>query len=432
MPPTPQLPLTDLRGGARLAIDTVGGITSLVEALHVQIARAPTRLAGPVVGGAVRGIGALVYRSIRAVTGTVGGGIDLALRAAAPALRRIEPWPAREAVLAALNGVLGDYLHATGNPLAIPMGLRYADGTLVLSPLLTPAVAPVAVPGTAPGAAPAIAPGHVPALAAAPPAAGPDVLLLVHGLCMNHAAWQRNGQDHGAALARDLGFTPLYLHYNTGLHVSTNGRALAQLLETLFTAWPVPLRRLTIVAHSMGGLVARSACHYAQAAGLDWRARLRELVFLGTPQQGAPLERGGHWIDLLLAQTPYTAPFARLGRIRSAGITDLRHGLVLDEEWQGQDRFARHAAQRSALPLPADVACHAIAASRRPPPPAGTTHRRLASDGLVPVASALGRHRSPRLALHFAPQRQWIAYGCGHLDLLERADVYERIRGWLA
>jgi hypothetical protein len=403
-PALPPPPLAGLRGGARLAVDAVAGITSLVEALHVQIAQTPTRLAGRPVGGTVRGIGTLVYRSIHTVTAVVGGGIDLALRAAAPALARIEPWPARAVVQAALNGVLGDHLQASGNPLALPMVLRQAGG----EPL--PASTPLAL--------------------SAP--AGPDLLLLVHGLCMDHNAWQRNGQDQGAALARELGCTPLFLHYNTGLHVSTNGRALAHLLDALFAAWPVRPRRLTIVGHSMGGLVARSACHYAQAAGLAWRGRLREMVFIGTPQQGAPLERGGHGIDLLLAQTPYTAPFARLGQIRSAGITDLRHGLVLDEEWQGQDRFARQAPGRPALPLPTDVACYAIAASRSAAPPADTAPRRLLGDGLVPVASALGRHRDPRRALDIAPQRQWIAYGCGHLELLQRAEVYERIRSWLA
>ena len=73
---------------------------------------------------------------------------------------------------------------------------------------------------------------------------------------------------------------------------------------------------------------------------MRWPARLDDLVFLGTPHHGAPLERAGNWVDLLLGATPYAAPFARLGKLRSAGITDLRHGNLLDEDWVGRDRFA--------------------------------------------------------------------------------------------
>ena len=133
--------------------------------------------------------------------------------------------------------------------------------------------------------------------------------------------------------ARDLGFTPVYLHYNSGLHVSTNGRALAQQLERLVAQWPRPLERLVLLGHSMGGLLARSALYYGTQAGHRWPARLDDLVFLGTPHHGAPLERAGHWVDLVLGATPYAAPFARLGQVRSAGITDLRHGNLMDGDW---------------------------------------------------------------------------------------------------
>ena len=401
----PRNRLADLRGGSRLAVDAVAGITDLVQALHGRIARAPTALGGPLVGGAVDGITALVYKSIRGVTRAVGGGIDLALGAAAPALGQIESSPVREALLAALNGVLGDYLAATGNPLAIPMRLRRHGRPLTLTRE---------------------------ALAAAYPAPRARLLLLVHGLCMNDLAWRRNGHDHGTALARALHASRIDLHYNSGLHISTNGHALAHLLEALVAAWPMPVQEIAILAHSMGGLVARSAQHSAQAAGLAWPGKLRRLVFLGTPHHGAPLERGGHWIDLLLEQLPVTAPFARLGKIRSAGITDLRHGLVLDEEWQGRDRFARHAPPRRPLPLPAGVECYAVAATTGT---AGTTggglRQKLLGDGLVPVSSALGEHRDPRLALAFAPERRWIAGGCNHLDLLSSPEVYARLHNWL-
>jgi len=247
---------------------------------------------------------------------------------------------------------------------------------------------------------------------------------------MNDLQWARDGHNHGAALAQDLGYMPVYLHYNTGLHVSTNGRAFADALEALVAAWPVPLEELAIVAHSMGGLVTRSAHEIGTAAGHRWPQVLRKLVFLGTPHHGAPLERGGHWIDTVLGKTPYIAPLERLGRIRSAGITDLRHGSVHDEDWQGRDRFAHGKDPRRPLPLPRDVRCYAIAGTiggAKAP-----LRDQVLGDGLVPVPSALGQHRDARFTLAFPKSHQWIAGGTSHFDLLGRAAVYGRIRKWLA
>ncbi len=221
----------------------------------------------------------------------------------------------------------------------------------------------------------------------------------------------------------------MYLHDNTGLHVSTNGHALALQLEQLVAQWPQPLEHLVLLARSMGGLVARSALHAAAAAGRRWPARVDDLVFLGTPHHGAPLERAGNWVDVVLGATPYAAPFACLGKLRSAGITDLRYGNVLDEDWRGRDRLARSPDRRRPLPLPAGVRCFAIAATTGAQP--GDGRDRLFGDGLVPVDSALGRHPSASRTLGFAPERQWIGCGMGHLDLLSRAEVCAQLRPWL-
>jgi pimeloyl-ACP methyl ester carboxylesterase len=256
------------------------------------------------------------------------------------------------------------------------------------------------------------------------------LLLLVHGLCMNDLAWRRNGGDHGDVLARQLQASRIDVHYNTGLHISTNGHALAQLLDALVAAWPVQVQQITIVGHSMGGLVARSAHHAAQSAGLRWAGTLRNLVFLGTPHHGAPLERGGNWIDLLLEQTPYTEPFARLGKIRSAGITDLRHGLVLDQQWQGRDRFAGRGLPPAGVPLPQGVRCFTVAATTGASD--DRLRHRLLGDGLVRVPSALGEHPDPRRALAFPPGHSWIARRCSHLDLLGSDAVCRQMLAWLA
>ncbi len=402
MPKRIPVSANDLRGYGRLAVEATIGITELVENLHRNIQRAPGILAEPT-QAPTKGITGLVYRSIRGVTRLVGSGIDAALAQLAALLGPASDFSnQREALLAALNGVLGDHLAASANPLAIPMQLRREGRTLVL---------------------------NAKGLAAAIREPTEKILLLAHGLCMNDLQWRRNGHDHGAALAADGGYTPLYLHYNSGLHISSNGRAFAELVEDLLRGWPVQVRELVIIGHSMGGLVARSACHYAQDARQAWLRHLHKLVFLGTPHQGAPLERAGNWVDTILGKSPYTAAFARLGKIRSAGITDLRHGSVLDADWIDSDRFTRGQRKPVFVPLPQGVQCYAIAASMAAK--SSALRERILGDGLVPLASALGQHANPQRCLHFTKARQWIGYRMNHLDLLERKEVHAKLREWL-
>ncbi len=396
-----RLHAVDLRGVNRLTIAGIAGIVDLVEAMHHNIAIIPRMIARPK-PDRTSGITRLVYRSIHGVVGLVGHGLNTVLARLAPLLGPDSSWPGREALLAALNGVLGDYLEASNNPLAITMRLRRGGIGL---------------------------PCEREPLAAAIPQASGKLVVLLHGLCMNDLQWKRNRHDHGAALARDLAYTPLYLHYNSGLHVSTNGRALAEQLETLVRLWPVPLTELVLIGHSMGGLIARSALHYGAQARHEWPQRVAKLVFLGTPHHGAPLERGGNWVDLSLGVSKYSAPLARIGKIRSAGITDLRFGNLVDEDWNDRDRFSRSGDRRVVVPLPNGVACFAIAATTGKT--AGDLASRLLGDGIVPLASALGRHANPRLALSFDASRQWVAYGTNHLDLLSRTAVYGQIKRWL-
>ena len=381
-----------------MVIDATKRVTDVVEGMHVTIASGPAILGRPLAIPA-RAITGLVYGSIRGVTHVVGAAIDVVLAQLGPLLGKSAPGPERAAFVAALNGVVGDYLSETGNPLAIEMRLCHAGQPLDVEKA---------------------------ALQTALRAATGKLLVLVHGSSMNDLQWSRAGHDHGADLARDLGYTPIYLRYNSGLHISTNGRAFADLLERLVAEWPVPIEDFVIVGHSMGGLVARSACHVGEQASQAWRTKLKTLVCIGSPHLGAPLERGGNWLELAIGLSAYSAPLARLAKLRSAGVTDMRHGNVLDEQWTGRDRFARATELRKALALPEGVRCYAIA---------GTTTRapakKLRGDGIVPVESALGRHKRPELALAFPEDHQWIGYGIGHLELLNRSEVYETLRAWL-
>jgi pimeloyl-ACP methyl ester carboxylesterase len=384
-----------LRGASKLAIEATIGVTELVEAMHRTIAGGPAILGKPFAGPA-RALTGIAYKGVRGVTKVVGGSLDLALERLAPRLGESVPGPQREALLAALNGTLGDYLAETGNPLAIEMRFRRAGHALDLDRN---------------------------SLRLALPGATSKLVLLVHGSSMNDLQWTRRGHNHGHALARDFGYTPIGVHYNSGLHVSTNGRRLALLLEQLVDVWPVEISEIAVLAHSMGGLVVRSACHYGERR--RWRSKLKKLVCIATPHHGSTLERAGNWLGLLIGISRYSAPLAALGRIRSAGVTDLRFGNVVDEDWEGRDRFSHTGDSRKPVPLPDGVACFAIAGTTAP-----RARRALPGDGLVAVNSALGKHSSEALTLAFPVAHQWIAFGIGHVELLSRIEVYEQIREW--
>jgi pimeloyl-ACP methyl ester carboxylesterase len=388
-----------IRGISRLVFDAVEGTTGIVERMHANIAAGALPF-GEGSDGRTRGITGLVYASIRLVNAAARATFDRTLRTLAPSLAPTWADPRWDAAVSITNGILGDHLAASDNPLTIRMCLRRSGQALRLDEELSSAVENPTE----------------------------KVLVLVHGLCRNDRQWTRRGHDHGAELSRELGYSPVYLHYNTGRHVSENGREFASLLERLLRRWPASVEELTIVAHSMGGLVARSACHYG--AQSNWRKKLRKLVFLGTPHHGAPLERLGNWLQTAAGISPYSAPLSRLGMIRSAGVTDLRYGNLLDEDWMSDCRFANAGDRRQPMPLPEGVRCYAIAATT------GRRERdlsdRLFGDGLVPIRSALGRHQKADRALAFPESHQWIGYGMNHLDLLDRPEVFATLRDWLS
>ena len=385
---------TDARAAARLAVDATLGLTSLVEAMHARIASGPGRK-GP---ERTTGITGLVYRTVRGVTRLVGGGVDALLATLTPMLApAASDTPTRsherEAVVAALNGVLGDHLEASGSPLTTSMGFYSGGERLTL---------------------------EAAALQAALPTATGRVLVLMHGLCMNDLQWTRNGHDHGAVLAQEAGYTPVYLRYNTGRPVHVNGAEFGALMDQLLAAWPHALQRVVLLCHSMGGLVARSALHQGALAGQAWVQQVDDAVFLGTPHHGAPLERAGHGLDILLGAAPYAAPLARLGRVRSAGINDLRHGQLLPGA-----RVRAH----THVPLPAQPRCHAVAATTGAQ--TGDLKSRLWGDGLVGVDSALGRHVDVSRTLHFDARRQLQVQGVNHMELLSDAAVAQALLRWL-
>jgi pimeloyl-ACP methyl ester carboxylesterase len=382
-----------IHGVGRLTIDAVLAVTDIVESLHRRIS--------PLSGlhkkseeEQLSGIGGLVYRNIRNVTQWVGKNIDEPLGAINKTLASEPDSVSSQTLLAALNGVLGDYLFVRDNPLAIPMHFR-RDGQILTNEQLLDVINQ----------------------------SNGTLLIMAHGLCMNDLQWCRNGHDHGAELAKESGMGAIYLHYNSGQHISDNGKQFAALLESLVELADKNLE-INILAHSMGGLVSRSAFHVAENSGHKWPEQLKKLVFLGTPHHGAALEKAGNWIDLILGAHAYTVPFARLVKVRSAGITDLRYGNVQESDWHTTERFEFSGDQRGPLPLPDSVRCFAVATSAK------ESINYPLGDGLVRIKSALGEHQNPAFNLQFPETHKWVGTHINHMQLLNDPEVYQVLKGW--
>ncbi len=392
---------SDLHGLSRLAVDGVIGTSRLVEELHATIARTVVPI-GRAGDGRTRGITGLVYRSIHGVTGLVGNTVNLAFDQVVPRLAPEPSSPRRERFLAVLNGVLGDHLEASSNPLSIPMAFRHNGQAIALTSE---------------------------ALSNVIERPRRRLLICLHGLCMNDLCWHEEDRSVPEDLAAKLGYTPLYLHYNSGRHISSNARELAEQLEQLVSQWPQPIDDMVLLGHSMGGLIARSACHYGLIDKRDWLDQVSTLITLGAPHHGAPLERIGNKVDHLLAISPFSAPFTRLGKVRSAGITDLRHGNLLDGDWQSADRFEATSDSRQPALIPPHIECHAIAATSDKHP--DSLRSCLVGDGLVPVASALGHHDDVQRHFNIPESNQKILTNTGHIELINHPEVYSTLHRWL-
>jgi pimeloyl-ACP methyl ester carboxylesterase len=396
-------PDSKLQGVSRLITDATIGVTDLVESMHNRIVHPPFLPSTPI-QHLITNIAGITYKTIRWSTRLIGGGVDSALGLFASVSDKIETTDEREAISAVLNGVIGDYLEKTENPLEIVMQLRYQAKAIPLD---------------------------TESLDKTYPTINGKILLMVHGSCMNDIQWTRKEHNHGTALAKEFDKTPIYLHYNSGRHISTNGQDLNELLEKLILHWPVPIEELIIIAHSMGGLVTRSALHYGQKQQNSWTKHLKKIIFLGTPHHGASMEQAGNYLDVVLEAVPYARPFARLGKIRSAGVTDLRYGSLLDEDWQNIDRFKMLGDQRQNVSLPKKIECYSIAGVNGKEIKSGSTKLKLLGDNMVGIKSALGQHKDPAKHLNFKKANTWIVYENNHLDLLSNPKVYNKIKKWM-
>jgi len=309
--------------------------------------------------------------------------------------------------LGAANGFFGDRLARDHPDLAVPLGVWQAGREVSLEPA---------------------------ALADAFGDATPRIAVFVHGLCETEDAWRAPypgvtpRPSYGDRLRSDLGITPVFVRYNTGLHVSDNGRALAARLDELVSAWPTRVEKIALIGHSMGGLVARSACHYADQEGCEYTPRISHVICLGTPHLGAPLEKAANVASWPLGRLPETRPFADLFlNGRSAGIKDLRFGSCLEDDWCDcdPDEFLRDRCRECPFLDSATYCFVAATLSTKPGGPGGAV-----GDLLVTYPSASGEGRRRRVP--FAAEHGSHVGGLDHLHLLNHPAVYERIQGWLA
>ncbi|HEY6780981.1 MAG TPA: hypothetical protein VI111_08510, partial [Thermoleophilaceae bacterium] len=350
-------------------------------------------------------ISAGVYAALRGGAHVAGRGAALAVSATGAGEAELSSSAKGAAALAVVNGLIGDELEREGNELQQPLAVR-ADGR------------PVALESVL--------------LAEAFPVARPRLVVFLHGLMETEFAWRigagETRETYATRLRRDLDVTPVEVRYNSGRHISENGRSLADVLERLVAAWPVEVEQIALIGHSMGGLVARSACHQASADGAAWVKRVHHVISLGSPHLGAPLAQGVHVAAAALRALPETRPFGNfLGR-RSGGIRDLRHGSLVDGDWRDCDPDALRAAALAEVPLlPGATHCFVAATiTHSPRHPLG----RLLGDALVLNGSASGRSRTRRIP--FRAEDGFELGGAHHLALLNHPAVYERLRDWLS
>ncbi len=312
--------------------------------------------------------------------------------------------------LSIANGIVGDYLAAEGNGLAQGMAFYHQGRPLPLT--------------------------RRDILAAHPGATG-KIVILVHGLCCNETLFAfpgKPGVDYGALLQKDLGYTPYYLRYNTGLHISENGQALAGLMDELVSVHPERVSEIVLLGHSKGGLVLRSACHYGRVRGAGWVKLVSRVFHLGSPHLGAPLEKLGNAFTWCLKAipSPYTWVAADFINLRSAAIKDLRFGYTVDEEWRGRDPDALLTNNRKSVPLLPNARHYAVAGSLNQDPLHPVS--RIMGDILVRVESAvpgaLPEDAGGRAAPRFDRARTRLFAGLNHFALAAHPEVYGQILDW--
>ena len=382
-------------------------ISTPVEGVHRAIAGRWVGLLTPA-GSRVRpltqsAIGG-VYATVRSAGTLIGGALGSGASRAAKrnTLRPLSRMGRGGTIQAVANAVWGDELDHRGSALSIEMELCSPAGdSIPMEPL---------------------------ALAQTYPDALSRLVVLVHGWSETEQVWNKVPDDDSAAgLATTLesdGRTVLLVRYNTGLHVSTNGLALASLVESLVESWPVPVCQVDLVGHSMGGLVARSAVIAGRDAGHRWAEAAEHLVTLGTPHLGSPIEKGLALLSSSLRIVPESEPIGDFLDLRSSGIKDLRFGAVTQRDRLEPD--PDHSSDRPAASADDHTTRHfaAGAVTKDPTHPLG----KVLGDLVVRPSSGIGRGRRREVAA----TNVRLFGGRRHSNLLADPEVHAQVHDWLS
>jgi len=398
----------ELRALGTLAFSELARAPGAIRNMHLGIAARAFSGVAPAANG-VRAIHDTLtrraYDAIATATELLGHAADEGMQQAGLGEDvSLSSTPAGGIAVAALGGLIGDELRQTRSALQQPPSVRVAGEPVTLTRK---------------------------ELASAFPTASKRLVVFLHGLMENELYWlwgaQDDGDTYGGRLQRELDFTPIYLRYNTGLHISESGHEVAQLIAQLIEAWPLDVDQLALIGHSMGGLVARSACHQTSEQSESWTRLVSHIVTLGTPHRGAPLAQGVHTLAWALGQLPETRPLAGFLRRRSAGIRDLSHGSLVDEDWRGRDPDALRAAALREVPLLAGTTHCFVSATvtANPSHPLG----RALGDILVLTPSAHGHAHAQRASLR--PQHLHHVGSAHHFALLNHPDIHARLTAWL-
>ncbi len=257
------------------------------------------------------------------------------------------------------------------------------------------------------------------------------VILFIHGLMADEVLWEeptRGKKGYGPRLAEEKNYCVLYVRYNTGRHISENGRSISRLINTLASTYPNVIKSITIIAHSMGGLVIRSSCHYAGIEGHTWTKKIDRIFLIGVPNDGAFLEKLGHLTTSILRNiwNFQTKLIAKIADERSNGIKDLRWGFLVDEDWQNPNANDLVGVKRTEIPPLEGVKYFIIVGTLMENE--NNVISQYFGDGLVGKKSATGESSSILNSQEEAFLEYRVFPKINHISILTDDTIYEFIR----